>query len=107
MIETQNAVIRGAHINIERGMLTASISLEFNAGSQCFGGYDLTRGNSASLFIRRVLEIDGVDSWEKLKGRPIRVKGEPWGLLQSIGHFLKDEWFDPAKEFKNVELPNP
>lgn len=99
-IETKNAVITGASLGIERGMLTSFVYVEFDEGSQQgFGGFDLTQFNSASHFIRRVLEIASVEEWRNLKGRAVRIKAEPYGIIIALGHFLKDEWFVPSEEF--------
>lgn len=43
----------------------------------------------------------GVESWEELKGKTIRVrKTDEWGSIISIGHIIKDDWFNPKEELK-------
>jgi hypothetical protein len=49
-----------------------------------------------------VLETVGVDSWEKLPGKSIRVDAD-WDKIHKIGHFIKDRWFDPSTEFEELK----
>jgi len=101
----QNARITGASIFIERGMLTIFVDVEYgDGGGQSFGGYDLSRHNGAARFICRVLEVVGVETWADLQGKTVRIKGEPWGRIDSLGHFMQDKWFTPAKELPHVAL---
>jgi hypothetical protein len=48
------------------------------------------------------MEIAGVDKWEKMVGKPIRVMTEN-GLTKKIGHFLKNDWFCPSEDIKRKE----
>ena len=54
--------------------------------------------NFAGFFITRVLETVGVESFQKLKGKAVRVRCSH-NSVHEIGHFLKDEWFNPKEEF--------
>lgn len=82
--EIRNAVIESAVINdADRGMLTAWLHLDYGGSGQGFGGFALYLPKSyshhainsvAGHFIWRCMEIAGVDSWDKLKGKTIRVK---------------------------------
>jgi hypothetical protein len=94
----------------DRGLLTAWIFLEYgNSGGQGFGGYYLDAYSAAKddrepsaacgLFIARLLETVGVDSWEKLKGQHVRVMGDQDRLV-AIGHILDNKWFYPDTELK-------
>ena len=113
-IETNNAVITDARFDTERG-LSAWLPLDYGGSGQGFGGYLLyapkgwitheSDGNFAGHFIWRVLEIAGVDDWKKLPGRTIRVLADH-GKVHAIGHIIKNDWFNPAEEFKAmVEKP--
>jgi hypothetical protein len=108
--DIRNAVIRKVDILIERGILTVWLHLEFGSGGQAFGGYylhSLSRkdykvtdfGGHAGHFIMRVLEIVGVEHWDELKGKPVRVRGNS-ERITTIGNFIKDEWFNPSIEFE-------
>ena len=110
-----NAIIDEASITIERGfILTANLSLNYGDSSfQGFGGYSLggvgdakcadhTGPNYAGEFIAKCMDIAGVEDWSQMKGKPIRVKKEHdfGSLIISIGHIIKDKWFDPKECFE-------
>jgi hypothetical protein len=108
-LETKNAVIQKAIIDIgDRGFLTASLSLDYGYSIQSFGGFALylpksfqhhRLNSSAGHFIFRVLEIAGVDQWDQLINKCIRVKATDTGVSE-IGHIINDDWFNPQEEFK-------
>jgi hypothetical protein len=112
---TLNAVIESATITTERGfMLDAWIHLKLENGfNQGFGGYalylDKTSKHHSIMspgghFIFRVMEIAGVENWDKLKGQAIRIRKEN-GLgstIDSIGHIIKDDWFCPREDFRDI-----
>jgi hypothetical protein len=107
-IETRNAVIESASLSIEEmGLLSAWLYLDYGGECQGFGGYALYLPKSfshhrllshAGHFIFRVLEIAGVTSWDKLKGKTVRVKATHGGVI-AIGHIIKDDWFEPGVDF--------
>jgi hypothetical protein len=107
-METKNAVIKSARItNDDHGTLTAWLDLDYGGSGQGFGGYVLYLPKSfthhslesvAGHFIWRVMEIAGVDSWDKLQGKTVRVVGEYEGV-KGIGHIVKDDWFYPGVDF--------
>jgi len=113
MSDIVNAKVQSTRLTIEDcGVLSAWLYLDYGGASQGFGGYtldgkpvdgshDRTPWAGAGLFIRRCLEICNVDSWEKLPGASIRVRKDG-SRVHAIGHFLKDEWFDPEKDFSSL-----
>lgn len=104
-IETKNAVILSASIGFEdHGILTAYLRLDYGGTHQAFGGYNLQAkgGNYAGVFIARTLRVIGVDSWDQLPGKTIRVRCE-YTNAHAIGHIVKDDWFNPREEFKAME----
>lgn len=102
-----NATITKTRLCIERGfILTAWIHLEFDCGGQAYGGRALhlskesphhdkaLKYNAAGDFILNTLLIAGVDSWEDLPGRNIRIeKKSEFGEILAIGHIVKDAWY--------------
>lgn len=112
-MEVKNAIIEDAILDIgDRGLLTGWIYLDYGGSSQGFGGMGLylpksfthhkDPGNFAGCWIFRVLQIAGVDRWDKLKGRTIRAKCGH-SQIHAIGHIVKDDWFNPSKEFDEIK----
>lgn len=111
----KNAIIESVSIDDgDRGLLTAWLTLDYGGSCQGFGGFSLylpkdykhhtMQVNYAGHFIYRCLQIAGVSSWDKLKGKTIRVKSDKEGLggkIIAIGHIVKDDWFNPSEDFKS------
>ena len=110
-MKEQNAVIESARIEVERGLLTAWVVLDYGNSGQGFGGYVLylpkeyensdDTTNYAGHFIWRVMQIAGVQEWSHIVGKTIRVRSEHSGV-HSIGHIVKDDWFCPKEEFDKM-----
>jgi hypothetical protein len=89
-------------------MLSAYIVLNDGDGDQVFGCgvYTPKSGidgkNYAGHFLYRVLEVAGVDKWDQLEGRAVRVVGDD-ACIEAIGHIIADVWFNPGKEFKRTD----
>jgi hypothetical protein len=112
-IETKNAIIESARIsNDDHGLLSAWIHLDYGGSGQGFGGYalylpksfthhDNGGPNYCGHFIWRVMEVAGVSEWAQLKGKTVRVLAEH-GKVHAIGHIVKDDWFNPTEDFKQI-----
>lgn len=112
---TCNAIIESATIGLDRGsFLCPWVYLKFEFGSQGFGGFvcggtpDAKAGdhrnqkNLAAEFIVRVLSAAGVERWDQLAGKSVRVRKDKdeWGMIEEIGHIIRDDrWFNPRKTF--------
>lgn len=96
----------------DHGIFTCFLFLKLEVGSQGFGGYGLDeydkiaqrridRNGMGLEYIKKILETVGVDSWEKLKGKHIRIlKDDTWNSpITGIGHIIEDKWFEPKKWF--------
>ena len=110
--EIKNAIITSATIDTgDRGLLTAWLYLDYGGSGQGFGGYALYLPKSyshhemespAGHFIFRCMEIAGVEKWEDMKGKTIRVRCNH-SSVEAIGHIVKEDWFNPAKDFHNIK----
>ena len=98
----KNATIISTKISTDP-VLSAWLILEFDGTGQGFGGYCLYNknhvGDCGGQFLQRVLEVVGVDEWEKLKGKNIRVDHD-MSKIYGIGNIIKNEWFYPSEELK-------
>jgi len=116
MTHIQNARITDATIQFERGFaLTAWIHVEMESGNQGFGGFVMggnpfdenvvcakhqNQKNLAADVIGGFMAIADVESWDKMKGKVIRVEHETsgWnGPILAIGHAFKDRWYRPKE----------
>lgn len=101
----ENAKIVRTSLGVEdHGIMTAYLHMEFACGGQAFGGYALDQYNKTCKsrhgsdfgmeFVKQVLSVLEVTDWEKLPGTFCRIEREN-GLIVRIGHFMKENWFDP------------
>lgn len=111
-MEIKNAIISSTSIDTgDRGLLTAWLQLDYGGSGQGFGGYSLylpksykhftEKGDFAGHFIFRCMEIAGVEKWEAVKRKSIRVKIKD-GFAHAIGNIVKDDWFCPAEDFEKM-----
>lgn len=105
-----NAIIKSVSLDdSDRDILCGWLHLEYSFGGQGFGGYSLYLPKSykhhrmlshAGHFIWRCMEIGGVRRWQDLPGKTIRVRQRTeGGLIDAIGHIVKDDWFCPRIDF--------
>ena len=111
MSEIKNAQITSAMLGREdHGIMTFMIFVKFDKGTQCgIGGYALDsydknlkkrvfKANSMEA-ISKILDVVGVDEWNKLNGSYIRIKDNGWGsTIDEIGNLMEDKWFN-IKDF--------
>ncbi len=113
----ENGTIESIMLGIEgHGILTFMIRLKFSGTGQGFGGYaldgDKTKAKNGPGFcaeaIRKVLEAVGVNTWEELPGKNVRVRREStdWSAqIIAIGHIVEDRWYnirEHAAEFNDL-----
>ena len=79
--------------------------INYGGCSQGFGGCALDskpkergdeRGPTAygMAFITGIMRAVGVEKWEDLKGKYVRVVADQ-GHVYKIGHIIENKWFDP------------
>ena len=111
--EERNAVIERTTLGIQdHGIFTFMLMMDCGSFHQGAGGYALDH-NPAHIsgskrvateygmaMIMAILRIVGVDTWEELPGKAIRLKIES-GTIVAIGNLLNDEWLH-FKDFSDV-----
>jgi hypothetical protein len=115
IMETLNAQIKSTKLGfVGNDILTFDLILDIqDGGGVCVGGYALSQYDKTkqkivgtaqgTSVIMRILEVVGVDTWEELKGKYIRIKDCHLGdRVSSIGNLMKNEWVD----FDNFEKEN-
>lgn len=109
-----NAKITDTRITMEEhGVLTFYVFLEGKGfhcglGGYCIGvGYlgaddDFAADNGGGLVaMMNIMNVVGVEVWEKLKGKYCRVVRPEWGeTVTTIGNLIDDKWFDVKKFFE-------
>ncbi|MBO7715764.1 MAG: hypothetical protein J6S85_19535 [Methanobrevibacter sp.] len=106
-METLNARIVGSKLGFnEHGIFDFCLVLEIqNGGGVSLGGYAMDQYNEelkkrvgteyGMNLIMRILEVVGVNTWEELCGKYIRIKDAKIGdRVTAIGNLMKDEWVD-------------
>ena len=74
-----------------------TFSFENYLGAKEFSGS--SRGLEAMM---RIMDVVGVDTWEDLKGKFVRVEKSSLGQpITTIGNLIKNNWFDIKEFFKN------
>jgi len=86
----KNAKIESTHLGLEgHGIFTFSLHLKLENSNQGFGNFAWI----SSEAIYEVLKAVGVDKWEDLPGKMIRINCEGDGVIVAIGHIIDDKWF--------------
>lgn len=107
--EIQNAEIKSTMLGYEdHGILTWFLHLNFGGSGQGFGGYAMDSYSKTKekripseilgVHLQQILEVVGVEKWEDLEGKHVRIKREEgWnGKIIALGNFLEDKWFNPS-----------
>lgn len=113
----ENARITGVSISMaDYGCLTFGIKVKGGTWGCNIGGWAIGHGSLGSDFfdasgsglvaMMKIMDVVGVDKWEDLQGKYIRVESDGWGsVIHKIGNILKDDWFDIREFFENAK-PN-
>ena len=113
-MEILNAKITSVSISMaDHGCLTFTIFLETETWSIGYGGYCIGHGylgaddfkaeNGKGLeAMMRIMDTVGVEKWEQLPGKYVRVKTNGWGgTVDIIGNLIKDKWFNIREFFES------
>lgn len=104
MAEIKNALIESTSLGIEdHGIMTFWLHLAYPSGGQGFGGFALDiwheqdRRRVGTAFgleaIMQTLRVVGVEKWEELPGKYIRVDADS-SQIHRIGNIMEDDWLD-------------
>lgn len=119
MNEIKNVKITNVSLTMaDHGCLTFYLTLEGDGWGVSYGGYciglgflgsdSFTAKNGGGLVaIMKIMDTVGVERWEDLKGKYIRIVDEGWGSsVKKIGNIIEDKWFDIDEFFKNYNKEN-
>ena len=113
----ENARITSVSLSMaDHGCLTFGIIVEGGGWGCNIGGWAIGHGYSGADYfdatgsglvaMMKIMDVVGVEKWEDLKGKYIRVDSDGWGsTIHKIGNILKEDWFDIREFFKNAK-PN-
>ena len=93
----------------DHGVLTFNLTLEGSGcgvvyggrviGKGCLGAKEFEGSAKGTEALMRIMDTVGVERWEDLPGKYVRVVSDGWGsTITKIGNIIDDKWFD-AKEF--------
>lgn len=90
-----NAKIDSTFLGIEKdhGIMTFFLYLSQSGCRYKIGGLNIGIDGGGSTLIRHILETVGVNNWEELPDRYIRVDGNGQ-KINKIGHITEDIWFE-------------
>lgn len=111
----ENAKITSVDLSMaDHGCLTLSMTLEGAGWCVVYGGYCLGngylgakesdfRGSAAGTeYLMRIMDVVGVEKFQDLKDKYIRVASRGWGgLVKIIGNLISDQWFDVETFFED------
>ena len=112
-MEVRNAKITDTKLGREdNGIFTCVIFVEFDhcvcgIGGYCLDGYDENLeervfSDKSMEAISRILDVVGVDNWEDLPGKYIRIKDDGLGsTIDEIGNLMEEKWFNIRDFFQS------
>lgn len=88
----RNAQVQDTFLGFEdHGMFIVQVDLDYGHARQSY--QRVVNAENCKQEIITVLNVLGVDSWERVKGKHARAFVEG-GLIRALGHFLNDKWTD-------------
>ena len=109
----ENALITKVDLSMaDHGCLTLAMTLDGGGWGVVYGGYclgkgylgaddDFFDGSAAGMeYLMRIMDTVGVERFQDLKGKYVRVATKGWGgSVKIIGNILKEQWFDAETFF--------
>ena len=109
----ENALITNVDLSMaDHGCLTLAMTLEGGGWGVVYGGYclgkgylgaddDFFDGSAAGMeYLIRIMDTVGVEKFQDLKGKYVRVALKGWGnSVNIIGNIINDKWFDAETFF--------
>ena len=109
----ENALIEKVDLSMaDYGCLTLAMTLQGGGWGVTYGGYclgkgylgaddDFFDGSAAGMeYLMRIMDTVGVERFQDLKGKYVRVATKGWGdQVKIIGNIIKDKWFDAETFF--------
>jgi hypothetical protein len=109
----ENALIEKVDLSMaDHGFLTLAMTLRGGGWGVVYGGYclgkgylgaddDFFDGSAAGMeYLMRIMDTVGVERFQDLKGKYVRVATKSWGnQVKIIGNIIKDKWFDAETFF--------
>lgn len=109
----ENALITNVDLSMaDHGCLTLAMTLEGGGWGVVYGGYclgkgylgaddDFFDGSAAGMeYLMRIMDTVGVEKFQDLKGKYVRVAAKGWGnSVKIIGNIINDKWFDAETFF--------
>jgi hypothetical protein len=106
-----NAKITSTRIEFNHGCAVAWVMLDYGGSGQGFGGSILDdkpeetgKERKATAwgmdYIFSIIRTVGVEKWEDLPGKHVRVERTTEGfdgLITGIGNIIEDKWFRPSE----------
>ena len=111
--EIENARITDVDLSMaDHGVLTLELALQGSGWACVYGGYVIGQGYlNAEEFrgsavgmesIMRIMDVVGVESFNDMKDKIVRVATKGWGSsVRIIGNVMSDKWFDIDSFFKD------
>ena len=112
--EIVNALIENVSLSMaDHGVLCYYLTLKMNGCGVNYGGRVIGKGElGADEFegyakgteaLMRIMDVVGVEKWEHLKGKYVRVVLRGWGeTVEKIGNIIEDKWFDQREFFQDA-----
>lgn len=90
----ENMRIQSTTLGFEdHGFFTFNLDLRSAGSGQGFGNFILDAGCTFKA-LTTLLKVVGVESWEQLPGKYVRVQRvTEYGLIRGIGNIIEDKWF--------------